>query len=73
MSPEIKVNELRKNRKHIARNTIVDKMVAKGKEARGRKQETEDREGGREGAHYRIGFNEPWNKPETCSKKYNCR
>jgi len=51
----------------------VDKMVAKGKEARGRKQETEDREGGREGAHYRIGFNEPRNKSETCNKKYNCR
>jgi len=44
MLPEIKVNELWKNKKHIARNTIVDKMVAKGKEARGRKQETANKE-----------------------------
>jgi len=36
MSPKIKVNELR--RKHVARNAIIDKMVAKGKKSK--RQET---------------------------------
>jgi len=30
----------KRNKKYVARNTIVDKMVAKGKKARGKKQET---------------------------------
>jgi len=35
MSPEIKINELRK--KYVARNTIVNKMVARELKTKGKK------------------------------------
>jgi len=39
-----------RNRKYVARNTIVNKTVAKKNKAKGKKQETGNKE------HRRIGF-----------------